>query len=173
MKRAFITISIFILIAYLTAPLQCQENSLTFGLTAQDISTVYPWDIIELVTGSVLANVYDGLTSLSDKGTSIEPSLAERWEYSDNFKTWTFFLRKKVIFHNGEQFTADHVIETLKYVKNLPVTIIKIDDYTIKISMDQPNAALPITLAQNYYYIASKATIENYLKKEDKTIAYG
>jgi len=149
-----------------------EEQPLRFGLTAQDISTVYPWDIIDLVTGSVLGNIYEGLTKLSETSTAIEPCLAEKWEYSNNFKEWTFYLRKNVKFHNGEIFNADSVIQTFKYVKNLPVKVDKIDDYTIKIMTDEPNAALPITLAQNYYFIASKATIESY-KKKDSDAAYG
>src|SRR5918993_135393 len=37
------------------------------------------------------------------------PMLAERWEASDDLKTWTFYLRSGVRWHNGEEFTADHV----------------------------------------------------------------
>ncbi len=167
-KKIITIVILLINIIFLSA----QESTLKFGLTAQDISTIYPWDILDLVTGSVLANIYEGLTKLSETSTSIEPGLAEKWEYQDNFKTWIFYLRKNVKFHNGEPFNADSVIETFKYVKNLPVKVSKIDNYTIKITMEQPNAALPITLAQNYYFIASKETIESY-KKKDSLAAYG
>lgn len=37
------------------------------------------------------------------------PMLAERWEASNNLKTWTFYLRKNVYWHNGEQLEAAHV----------------------------------------------------------------
>jgi peptide/nickel transport system substrate-binding protein len=37
------------------------------------------------------------------------PMLAEKWEASPDLKTWTFTLRKGVIWHNGEEFTSDHV----------------------------------------------------------------
>ncbi|MEO1093038.1 MAG: ABC transporter substrate-binding protein [Pseudomonadota bacterium] len=37
------------------------------------------------------------------------PLLAERWEASDDLKTWTFFLRQGVKWHNGDDFTADDV----------------------------------------------------------------
>jgi len=37
------------------------------------------------------------------------PMLAERWEASDDLKTWTFFLRKGVMWHNGEELTAEHI----------------------------------------------------------------
>lgn len=170
-QKTIIILSIIIASSFIIFSFS-EEKSLRFGLTAQDISTIYPWDILDLVTGSVLANIYEGLTKLSETSISIEPGLAEKWEYSDNFKTWTFYLRKNAKFHNGEPFSADSVIETFKYVKNLPVQLSKVDDYTIKMTMDEPNAALPITLAQNYYFIASKATIESY-KRKDLNNAYG
>ncbi len=114
-QREFWLISLLINIIFLSA----QESTLKFGLTAQDISTIYPWDILDLVTGSVLANIYEGLTKLSETSTSIEPGLAEKWEYQDNFKTWIFYLRKNVKFHNGEPFNADSVIETFKFTKEI------------------------------------------------------
>jgi peptide/nickel transport system substrate-binding protein len=38
------------------------------------------------------------------------PMLAESWEASDDLKTWTFHLRQDVLWHNGEEFVADHVV---------------------------------------------------------------
>lgn len=38
------------------------------------------------------------------------PMLAENWEASEDLKTWTFFLRKGVKWHNGDEFNADDVI---------------------------------------------------------------
>jgi len=37
------------------------------------------------------------------------PMLAESWTAAEDLKTWTFNLRKGVVWHNGEEFTADHV----------------------------------------------------------------
>lgn len=37
------------------------------------------------------------------------PHLAERWEASDDLKTWTLFLREGVTWHNGDPFTAADV----------------------------------------------------------------
>ncbi|MEK0081701.1 ABC transporter substrate-binding protein [Benzoatithermus flavus] len=42
------------------------------------------------------------------------PYLAERWEVSDDLKTWTFYLRKNVKWNNGDDFGADDVIFNFK-----------------------------------------------------------
>ncbi len=37
------------------------------------------------------------------------PMLAESWTASPDLKTWTFVLRKGVMWHTGEEFTTEHV----------------------------------------------------------------
>ena len=37
------------------------------------------------------------------------PMLAESWTASPDLKTWTFNIRKGVVWHTGEELTADHV----------------------------------------------------------------
>ncbi len=47
--------------------------------------------------------------SMTGPDNITRPMLAESWEASDDLKTWTFKLRKGVMWHNGEEFTAEHV----------------------------------------------------------------
>ncbi|WP_245431351.1 ABC transporter substrate-binding protein, partial [Rhodoplanes roseus] len=37
------------------------------------------------------------------------PMLAESWEVSDDLTEWTFYLRRGVRWHNGEELIADHI----------------------------------------------------------------
>ncbi|GAA0591038.1 ABC transporter substrate-binding protein [Caenispirillum bisanense] len=60
--------------------------------------------------------MYDRLVRFKKGTTEIEPGLAERWEISEDGKTYTFFLRQGVKFHTSKEFTpsrdlnADDVI---------------------------------------------------------------
>lgn len=62
----------------------------------------------ELLTLSVLRNLYDSLTTF-DAGNRVGPSLAESWENPDEL-TWIFHLRRGVSFHDGREFTARDVL---------------------------------------------------------------
>jgi peptide/nickel transport system substrate-binding protein len=44
------------------------------------------------------------------------PYLVEKWEVSDDLKTWTLRLRQDVKWHSGRAFTADDVVWNLKHV---------------------------------------------------------
>lgn len=140
-------------------------NILTFGETSLDG-----------VFNSILSdNVYDtyictllfrGL-ALNDTAGEPTPDVAEKWEISEDGKTYTFFLRKGVKFHDGHELTAEDVeftyytiahpdyagprwsvmkdvIGAEEYRKGEADTIegIKIiDDYTISFTVKEVNAA--------------------------------
>ncbi len=98
--------------------------------------------------------LYDSLVHL-DRFGEIQPALAESWELSEDGTEYTFHLRQGVTFHNGEAFNADDVIATWeigsevgewtdKYL--VVVSIDKIDDYTIKMTTEEPNPELMVTL---------------------------
>ena len=51
--------------------------------------------------------------------TKCQPELAERWEAAPDNKTWTFFLRKGVMFHRGfGEVTSDDVKFTFERVRS-------------------------------------------------------
>jgi len=52
--------------------------------------------------------VYEGLFAWG-KDFAPVPELAEWWKVSDDKMTWTFGLRKGVLFHNGKEMTAEDV----------------------------------------------------------------
>lgn len=73
-----------------------------------NIASLNPMKQLDLISASVLSNIYDGL--LYSKGISFETEamLAESTEIIDK-KTQRYHLRKGVNFHNGETFNAKSV----------------------------------------------------------------
>jgi peptide/nickel transport system substrate-binding protein len=87
------------------------------------------------------------------------PRLLERWETSDDLKTWTLRLRQGVKFNNGDELTADDVMFTFGEWLNPEVgssmlsrigdllggmqDVEKVDDYTIRLHLSTPDIAVP------------------------------
>ncbi len=95
-------------------------------------------------------NVYDGLM-MQNQDMEFVGRLAESWDVSEDGLEWTFHLRKGVKFHDGEDFNADDVVYTLNSIMDFHlsrhlsamggvVSVEKIDDYTVKITTEEPKA---------------------------------
>ncbi|MBS3813346.1 ABC transporter substrate-binding protein [Candidatus Bipolaricaulota bacterium] len=67
-------------------------------------------------------NVYQGLVRVNRNG-EVGPCLAKSWEVSEDGRTYTFYLREGVTFHNGDPFTSSDVVYSLDRVRDddLPV----------------------------------------------------
>lgn len=106
----------------------------------------------------ILFSVYEALVKLDEQGDYV-PSLAERWDVEADARTWTFFLRDGVTFHNGEVMNARDVVATLGrvldpsiggsfgtqgvYISYLGTAEISaIDDSTVRIVTGDPMADL-------------------------------
>ncbi len=60
-----------------------------------------PQKIEGVPEGNVARQVFEGLVTSDVKG-NLKPGVAESWEHSDDFKTWTFHLRKDAKLSNGD-----------------------------------------------------------------------
>jgi len=67
--------------------------------------TLHPWLTATAAGFDVLDGVMDGLLRYDSK-QHLGPALAESVAISDDGLTYTFHLRRDVIFHNGDRFTA-------------------------------------------------------------------
>jgi peptide/nickel transport system substrate-binding protein len=59
----------------------------------------------------IVRNTHDSLVYMVDPNT-FAPWLAERWEISSDYKSFTFYLRRDVRFHDGTPMTAEAVKTT-------------------------------------------------------------
>jgi peptide/nickel transport system substrate-binding protein len=75
-----------------------------------------PW--LETVFGKgYMVLLYDFLVGgKADGSPSVDNGVAERWEMSPDAKTWTFWLRKGIRFHDGSELTAEDAKWSLEMV---------------------------------------------------------
>jgi peptide/nickel transport system substrate-binding protein len=120
------------------------------------------------ISANLLDLIFDTLVRESAEG-QINPDLAERWEISTDEKTWTFYLRKGVKFHDGSPLTAEDVkftFDTLRSSKrsgysNSLINVKEVranDPYTLQIILTKPDNDLWGGLS--LYGIAPKALLE-------------
>lgn len=90
---------------------QAQEprrgGTLRCSMNVKDCSdpAIYDWS----EKGNAARQVIEPLVMLGPDNIA-RPWLAERWEASEDLRTWTFFLRQGVKWNNGDDFIADDVI---------------------------------------------------------------
>jgi len=80
-------------------------------------STLIPILASDSASHSVASLLYNGLIKY-DKNLNLTGDLAERWLISPDGLTITFFLRKGVKWHDGEEFTSRDVLYTYNTIIN-------------------------------------------------------
>ncbi|HDX0984050.1 TPA: ABC transporter substrate-binding protein [Pasteurella multocida] len=128
--------------------------------------------------------MFNGLTTFERGTTNVIPALAEKWDVSEDGKTYVFHLRKGVKFHSNKDFkptrdfNADDVVFSFNRqldpnhpyhkvsggsyeyfigmdMQNIIDKVEKVDDYTVKISLKVPNAPFLANLAMDFASIYS------------------
>jgi peptide/nickel transport system substrate-binding protein len=161
-------------------PKEAPEQVLIFG-SSGDVTRLDPGDVTDGESIQRMDNIFEALVAFEAGSTEIKPGLATSWEFSDDGREITFKLRKGVKFHDGTDFNADAVVFSLarQYDPDHPYhqygewaywgymfydinRVEKIDDYTVKIYMNVPNASIMLSLAMFTANIVSPANAERY-----------
>src|SRR5215475_3857925 len=138
--------------------------------------------------------VYNRIVEFERGSTKVVPGLAEKWTISEDGKTYTFNLRKGVKWHSTSRsfkptrdFNADDILFSIErqwkeehpYFKvtsanhsyfvdmgmpKLLKSVEKVDDYTVKITLNQPEAPFLSDLAMPFAAIQSKEYADAMLK---------
>jgi len=125
----------------------------------------------------VTDNIFDKLLTLDGKTLQPTPCLALEWEQINDI-TWEFKLRENVKFHNGETFTAEDAVYSIKRIIDPAFksqiagnfTTIKdakiVDPNTIMIITDGPDPILPkrltfLDIVNKEYYESGADNIIN------------
>jgi dipeptide transport system substrate-binding protein len=137
--------------------------------------------------------IYERLVDFERGGTKVVPALAEKWEISEDGTIYTFHLRRGVKWHTSRtwkptrEFNAEDVMFSLErqwkedhpffkvtssnhsYFNDMGMpkllkTVEKLDDYTVRITLNRPEAPFLSDLAMAYAAIQSKDYADAMLK---------
>lgn len=99
--------------------------------------------------------LYDRIADAGpEPGCNAVPSLADSWEKSEDAKTWTLHLDEGITFHDGTPFTAQTLVDHVKWVQSTSInywypetvkmdSIEAIDDLTVRYTTLEPISISP------------------------------
>lgn len=67
----------------------------------------------------VVRALFEGLTDIDGKTLREVPAVAEKWASSEDFKTWTFYLRSDAKWSNGQAVTASDFVRSWTRLANM------------------------------------------------------
>jgi len=88
-----------------TTPEPTDSGEGTLYLYGIDPFTLDPGVSGDMTSHEYIAQIFSGLVRLDDN-LNVVPDIAERWDISNDYKTYTFYLRQDVKFHDGRKVTA-------------------------------------------------------------------
>jgi len=126
-------------------------SSYTEALTGSPKLVNPLYALINNVDGDLAALIYSGLLKRG-KDNNLAPDLAEKFEASDDGKTYTFYLKSGAAWHDKTPISADDVVFTFQAIANpeyrsplrvsfTGVSVEKINEKTVKFSLAEPYAA--------------------------------
>lgn len=131
-KKILIVISVF-----LSACLGCSGSiktgknigTLTFTLGGE-VSIINPVLSSDTASSAVEGVIFSGLTKINED-LEIVPDIAKSWTVSADGKTYTFYLRDDVYWHDGEKLTAYDAKFTFDLILDPKVNSVRRGDYII------------------------------------------
>ena len=134
----------------------------------------HPAQLAWIQATNQLRHVAEYLT-YTDKNNITHPYLLENWQASNDLKTWTLNLRKNIKFNNGDLFTANDVVFTMRQwfdkdvgsaIKGLMGSYLdvdgieKVDDYQVRLNLKRPEIAVPEHLFHFSAFILNHRTFK-------------
>ena len=157
------------------------------NLYGRDPHTLDPAVSGEARSHQYIMQLFGGLVRLDDNMEPV-PDIAQRWEISDDGRTYTFYLRHDVSFHNSREVRAEdckyswqracdpatgsHTAATylgdivgVREVlagKNEEISGVRvIDDYTLEVTIDAPKSYFLSKLTYPTAFIVDRANVES------------
>ncbi len=130
-------------------------GQLTIGERAEP-KTLNPVIATNAVSREVIGRMNADLIDINRASQQTEPALAKSWKKSADGRTFTLELRKGIRFSDGHPFDADDVVfsfalymdekidspqRDLLIINGKPLTVTKVDSYTVRFTLPGPYAA--------------------------------
>ncbi|MBI3970269.1 MAG: peptide ABC transporter substrate-binding protein [Chloroflexi bacterium] len=172
----------------------CQLNPLSGPPSDQVLRTwlwryqsLDPLQALSVLEAEYIVHIFSGLTSLNEK-LEVVPDLAEKWQASNDGRTYTFTLRKGAKFHDGRELKAADVKYSLEratdpaqaapivetYLGDIAgakerlkgqandLSGVKVrDDVTVEITLVEPRVYFPAKLTYPVAYVVDRANVES------------
>jgi peptide/nickel transport system substrate-binding protein len=153
-----------------------------------DVATLDPAIGYDWQNWSMIKSLFDGLMDYKPGTTELVKDLAQDYSISDDGTVYTFTLRKGVKFQNGRELKASDVKYSFERTVN-PKTqspgagffssiagyddmaagksehlsgVEAVDDYTVKVTLKQPNATFLHVMAINFASIVPREAVEKW-----------
>jgi len=142
------------------------KDALVIGANTEIFITNDPGVSFEVLPNAIVQNIYAKLVNVLVKDNQFitVPGLAESWEVAPDGKTWTFHLRKGLVFADGDPLKADAVVYSFQRVLKLQKSpcwlfsdvlglteesITAPDDYTVKVVTNGAPSNVVLTMMGN------------------------
>jgi oligopeptide transport system substrate-binding protein len=141
----------------------------------------------EVTSASYVLEIFSGLVTL-DRELQVAPEIAEKWETSEDGKTYTFHLRQDAKFHDGKAVKANDFKYSLEracdpatrsktaatYLDDIvgvkdklsgkanEISGVKVlDDYTLQVTIDAPKAYFLSKLAHPVAFVVDQNNVKS------------
>ncbi len=193
-KILYVLLSIVLLLGLLSAGCQLGRVAPTptageavLNLYGIDPLTLDPAVAGEMTSIQYVTQLFSGLVRLDDN-LEPAPDIAQGWEVSNDGRTYTFYLRRDVKFHNGREVKADDFkyswerasdpatgsltaatylgdiigVEEVLAGKARDMSGVRIiDDYTLEVTIDAPKSYFLSKLTYPTAFVVDKANVES------------
>ena len=187
MKKIIFVILPLVLLCSLLVGCQCgQKGEVVLNLYGIDPLTLDPALSSEMTSHEYVMQLFGGLVH---SGDDLEPTgdIAQSWQTSDDGRTYTFYLRQDVKFHDGRQVKAEDfkysweracdpetgsmtaatylgdivgVGEVLSGVSEGISGVKVIDDFTLEVTIDAPKSYFLSKLTYPTAFVVDRADVE-------------
>jgi|GEM_PF-29727 len=167
-----------------STPEQAHQRA-SLNLFGIDPITLDPAIARETNSAAYINEIFSGLVTI-DPNLQVVPDIAQRWTVSQDGKTYTFYLRREVRFHNWKEVTASDFKYSLERACNprtksptaetylgdivgakevlagkaTEISGVKVaNPYTLQITIDAPKAYFLAKLAHHTAFVVDRANV--------------